>query len=81
MQTKINSSAILARSFLAVLQTAIFEYLKPRALLWAVALSAFQADSSKVFVQSEGIKVQEPRATPWGCLRAYWTAGIIVNFS
>jgi hypothetical protein len=58
-------SAIPAKSFPAILQTAIFKHLKPRAMPWAAAPSVLRTEQKLCCYQPERLTVQQPRATPW----------------
>jgi glycosyltransferase involved in cell wall biosynthesis len=60
-----SSTAIPAKSFPAVLQTAIFKYFKPRALPWALAPPVLRTEQELCCYQPERLTVQQPRAAPW----------------
>jgi hypothetical protein len=55
--------------FPAVLQTAIFKHLKPRALPWAVASPVLRTEQKLCCYQPERLTVRQPRATPWVLFR------------
>jgi hypothetical protein len=65
----VRYTAIPAKSFPAVLQTAIVKYHKPRALPWAVVPPVLRTEQELCCHQPERLTVQQPRATPWGLFR------------